>query len=295
MAYRKIITAVVASSLAAACSTWDVEPNMSALRSAQPAGSQHQNALVDEYRQIAAFEYDKMQDWRDADRWAEKGLMVAHGKQVEPTTLNEWDLPAEHQTELAIARTQLVAALDNGAGTKAPMAVAEAQAKFDCWVEQQEENWQTAHIAACRNQFMAAMDRVNTAMMEPKPTAKVEAPVSGPAPTSLFELYFPFDSAVIGQEDQTAIGDAITTYRSDAKFAGKDKVLISGHADRVGPQDYNLELSKKRAEAVRQQLMLAGIPEKDITVLAFGEVDPAIKTGDEVKNAWNRRVEILVE
>ena len=41
--------------------------------------------------------------------------------------------------------------------------------------------------------------------------------------------------------------------------------------------------------------MIAGIPEKDITVLAFGEVDPAIKTDDEVKNAWNRRVEILVE
>ena len=295
MAYRKIITAVVASSLAAACSTWDVEPNMTALRGAQPTGSQHQNALVDEYRQIAAFEYDKMQDWRDADRWAEKGLTAAQGNDVKPTTLKEWDLPAEHQTELSIARTQLVSALDRGARTKAPMAVAEAQAKFDCWVEQQEENWQTAHIAACRNQFMAAMDRVDTAMMEPKPTAKVEAPVSAPAPTSLFELYFPFDSAVIGEEDQTAIGDAITTYRSDAKFAGKEKILISGHADRVGPQDYNLELSKKRAEAVRQQLMIAGIPEKDITVLAFGEVDPAIKTDDEVKNAWNRRVEILVE
>ncbi|MEQ9199349.1 MAG: OmpA family protein, partial [Rhodospirillales bacterium] len=157
------------------------------------------------------------------------------------------------------------------------------------------ENWQTAHIAACRDQFMAAMNRVDSAMMEAKPVAKVEAPVAAPAPTSLFELYFPFDSAVIGQEDQAAIGDAITSYRSDAKFAGKHKVLISGHADRAGSTEYNLALSKRRAEAVRQQLLIAGIPGENITVLAFGEVDPAINTDDNVQNAWNRRVEILVE
>ncbi|MEQ9199828.1 MAG: OmpA family protein, partial [Rhodospirillales bacterium] len=115
MAYRKIITAVVASSLAAACSTWDVEPNMTALRGAQPAGSEHQNALVSEYRKIAVFEYDEMQDWRDADRWAEKGLTVSRGNQVEPTVLSDWNIPTEHQAELGIARAQLVSALGKGA------------------------------------------------------------------------------------------------------------------------------------------------------------------------------------
>jgi OOP family OmpA-OmpF porin len=292
MIYRKIITVVAASTLAAACSTWDVEPNMNALRGAESNGNAHQAALTDEYRQIAAFEYDRMQDWPDADRWAEKGLQTAAGNTVEPTHIEEWDLPEEHVTELAMARTQLVDVLNKGAATKAPAEVAKAQAKFDCWVEQQEENWQTAHIAACREQFMNAMQEVELAMAPPAPQP---APQPVPAePTSLFELYFPFDSAQIGSEDQSAIQNAITVYREDSKFKGKDEVLISGHADRVGDQEYNLKLSKERAEAVRQQLLRNGIAADDITVLAFGESDPAVETGDDVKNAWNRRVEILV-
>jgi OOP family OmpA-OmpF porin len=293
MAYRKILTAVAASGLVAACGTWDVEPNMNALRGASSNGTAHQAALTEEYRQIASFEYDEMEDWPDADRWATKGLMSANGVTPAPTPLAEWDIPEEHVTELAAARVQLIAALDKGAATIAPQPVAEAQAKFDCWVEQQEENWQTAHIAACREQFLNAMQKVDVAMT-PKPAPAPAEPAPEIDPVSLYELFFPFDSAAIGSEDQTAIQNALEVYRNDQALADKDEVLISGHADKSGDPEYNLALSKERAEAVRNQLIAYGVKPDAITILAFGETDPAVSTADGVKNAWNRRVEILV-
>ena len=293
MAYRKILTAVAASGLVAACAAWDVEPSMNALRGAHGNGNAHQAALTDEYRQIAAFEYDEMQDWPDADRWATKGLMSANGVTPSPPPLAEWDLPEQHVIELAAARVQLVAALDKGAATLAPKPVAKAQAKFDCWVEQQEENWQTAHIAACRDQFLDAMQEVDAAMT-PTPATKAAEPVPEPDPISLYELFFPFDSAAIGTEDQAAIQNALKVYRNEARFEGKDELLISGHADKSGDPEYNLMLSRERAEAVRNQLIANGVAANDITILAFGEADPAVSTADGVKNAWNRRLEILV-
>ncbi len=292
MINRKLLTAVAASGLVAACGSWDVEPNMNALRTAHPAGvTAHQSALTDEYRDIAAFEYDRMQDWPDANRWAVKGLMSSNGVTPVPTHLADWSLPEEHVRELAAARVQLVAALDNGAATIAPAPVAKAQAKFDCWVEQQEENWQTAHIAACREQFMSSMRDVDLAMA---PKAMPTEPKAGAEPVSLYEIFFPFDSAAVGPEDQAAIQNALKVYRNDARFAGKNELLISGYADKSGDPAYNMTLSRERAEAVKSQMIANGIAPNAINILAFGETQSSVDTADGVKNSWNRRVVILV-
>src|SRR3546814_8047690 len=57
--------------------------------------------------------------------------------------------------ELKQAREKLVAAFDAGAKEASPDAAALAQANYDCWLEQQEENYQPEHIKSCRD----ALDR----------------------------------------------------------------------------------------------------------------------------------------
>ena len=72
-------------------------------------------------------------------------------------------------------------------------------------------------------------------------------------------------------------------------------VFVEGHADRAGPQGYNVELSERRAEQVRQALIREGITVGDLDELktaARGESDPAVQTPDGVAEQANRRVEI---
>lgn len=72
-----------------------------------------------------------------------------------------------------------------------------------------------------------------------------------------------------------------------------DEVYITGHTDRAGSAASNLELSLRRAEAVRAALVARGVPESLLSVRGVGESDPFVPTADGVARPENRRVEIL--
>jgi outer membrane protein OmpA-like peptidoglycan-associated protein len=72
-------------------------------------------------------------------------------------------------------------------------------------------------------------------------------------------------------------------------------VAVTGHADRSGSADYNLGLSLRRANAVRDALMADGIAPDTIGVAARGESEPAVWTADGVPEAANRRVELMLQ
>lgn len=62
----------------------------------------------------------------------------------------------------------------------------------------------------------------------------------------------------------------------------------------MGSEQYNIGLSERRAERVRQELIRRGIPENIITTKGMGESELLIDAADEVAEARNRRVEIDV-
>ena len=70
-------------------------------------------------------------------------------------------------------------------------------------------------------------------------------------------------------------------------------VELYGHADERGTDRYNIELSRKRAEKVRNYLMAAGIASERIRVKAFGKESPAVPERNREAYARNRRVEFL--
>ena len=69
-------------------------------------------------------------------------------------------------------------------------------------------------------------------------------------------------------------------------------VVLTGYTDNRGSEKKNKELSKKRAESLKNKLMLLGIDEHKIIIKAGGEQNPIADNTTELGRAQNRRVEI---
>jgi OOP family OmpA-OmpF porin len=291
MHFIRVLGAIVTLAVLGGCSILKSGYDIDNMRAAQPTGSAFSQSLAGEYRQLMDFEADDMYDWRDADHYALKGLRAAAGEAVEPDAIASRDLPAGKVGELTTARAELVQILNDGARDKAPQEAAAAQGAFDCWMEQQEENFQEDHIAACRDKFHAAMDKLRAAM---KPMAE-PAPAPAPAPEPMmapkpFVVFFGFDSSEITAAAAQTIDDALAT----AKKMDATDFSVTGHADRAGSDDYNSALSLRRSNAVRDALVARGIGNAQISVAGRGEADPAVPTADGVQEQANRRVQIII-
>ncbi len=264
--------------------------NVDEMRTAEATGAPFTTALTAEYRDLTEFEADEMVDWHSADLYARKGLMAAEGSEVQPEAVGDWRIPEALVPEFSDGRARLVSLLDASARTKAPEDAAIAQTRFDCWLEQQEEGHQLDHIARCRDEFYAALDRLDGAMAEAPPPA---APAPTPPPASVapqtFVLFFDFDSDVITPAGAAVIDEAIAA----AGSGGFSEFSVTGHADRAGSEDYNLDLSLRRADAVRDALTGRGFDLDGIFVAGRGEAEPAVPTADGVREQANRRVEII--
>lgn len=273
-----------------ACATITAGPELQSLREVEPKGSAFSQALSREYLVLANFEADEMVDWRDAQRFTRKGLRAAMGEMVPPEDFGRWRIATGHQAALSAARARLMAALGAGAPKAAPNDAARAQANFDCWVEQQEENWQVEHIATCRSGFEAAMgnlEKVLADLGKPVPVRRQLAALKASEVPPVFQLRFGFDSYLLDDNGREAVGRAALLILE----TGND-LAITGHADRAGPETYNLALSMRRAAAVKSALVERGVDPGKIRVRAAGEIEPLVQTKDGMREPKNRRVEI---
>lgn len=275
-------------------------PDYGDFKDTKITGSTFTSELAREYQNLSIYEYVEEYDYFDAETYAERGKMAKSGKAPQPFMPEDWDIDdASAMKDLKSARVELVNALDKGAPTAAPDLAADAQAKYDCWVEQQEEGWQDSHIAACRDGFRNAMERLWAAMTPPEPVeaAAVEEPVVAAAPQMTIDsevIYFDFDKATLNTQGQSTI-DVLS-----ARLKGLNDISIhvKGHTDRAGAADYNQKLADRRAETVRAALIGHGLNVSEVeefVVDAEGETKPAVATGDGVREALNRRVEIVVK
>lgn len=269
---------------------------MDRAREIESAGDSFDSYLAREYRDFFLFEADEMYDWIDADYFAGKALQAQGNADVQPEDPAEWAIDEAHMPELVEARRDLMAAFTQGGKEKAPEAAAIAQVKYDCWVEQQEEGHQPTHIAACRDDFLAALANLEEAMQvaEPAPQPQPQTRLVMGEELARTILYFEFDKANITPSAQTTLDSFV----EEMKGRGLQNVgiFLEGHADRAGPPDYNVELSERRAEEVRQALLDEGIQVLDLDEVKTawqGETRPAVPTPDGVPAQANRRVEIV--
>jgi OOP family OmpA-OmpF porin len=289
----RLIASFFALAMLSGCAGFGGISDIESLRGADATGDSFTRQLTGEYRQITLFEADKMYDWRDAGRFARKGLRTADGEVVPPEAIEDWDLPEAYVGVMTAARAELVGLLDASARTKHPTLAGTAQGRFDCWIEQQEENRQPDHIAACRNGYQDAIDALKAAMA-PKPMPVAEPAPPPPPPPAMapetFVVHFAFDSTELTAASDTVLDQAM---ESAAKMGAED-LAATGHADRAGSEEYNLDLSLRRASAVLDALVARGANPANISLAGRGEAEPAVPTADGVYEPANRRVEIIV-
>lgn len=124
---------------------------------------------------------------------------------------------------------------------------------------------------------------------------RLETPPPLPAPiVEAVTVYFDFDKAEITPKARAELNRFLASVERLVEDA-PIQIMISGHADRAGPDQYNLELSRRRAEAVVNALTGMGLTIEamsDLRLEAMGEAVLAQPTEDGVSAAVNRRAEI---
>lgn len=271
------------------CTVFDTYNEIEALNEAEHVGSPFAQSLAAEYKDFANFQLDEAFDYPDALHFARKGLAASAGEAVMPEPVTDWNLSSDHVKELASARGRLIIAYDLGAREIAPASAAKAQAKFDCWIEQQEENWKSQEAVTCKQEFLSIMAELEGLIQQPAPTAE---PVQEPPPLApeeaLYLVFFNWDSSELSAGAKNVL-DAVA---EEVAKNPPSQVLISGHADTSGNKDYNAKLAFKRANVVRDALVALGVSADLMVVDSKGENELLVATSDNVREPANRRVNI---
>ncbi|PHS79458.1 MAG: hypothetical protein COB59_01850 [Rhodospirillaceae bacterium] len=141
----------------------------------------------------------------------------------------------------------------------------------------------------------AVVEPVQMAAMEPavkEPVAKPIPEQTKPARTlpEAYVVYFVLNKAELTPEGHTIIQQVA----DNAKAMEITRLHLTGHTDRSGKEDYNLELSKRRAAAVRVAFVALGFESANISIRAKGETVPEIDIQGHEFEPKNRRVEIVL-
>ncbi|MCX7930396.1 MAG: OmpA family protein [Chlorobi bacterium] len=115
------------------------------------------------------------------------------------------------------------------------------------------------------------------------------APIENQSATRLL-VFFDFDKAELKEESLPELDLAAEFLKQHPAV----RVRIEGHTDDVGSDEYNLQLSKRRADAVKNYLVSKGVEDKRIMTIGYGKSQPKVKDTTPEARAQNRRVEMKI-
>lgn len=133
----------------------------------------------------------------------------------------------------------------------------------------------------------------------PAPAPIVQAPAPRPAPVvapapavpQTYIVFFDFDKSNLTPEAQRVLERAA----QDVRVGKGVRIQVIGHTDRAGTNRYNQRLSERRATVVKNELVRLNVPAGQISARGVGETEPRVPTADGVREAQNRRAEIIFQ
>lgn len=108
----------------------------------------------------------------------------------------------------------------------------------------------------------------------------------------LEDAMFDYDKSTIRTDARTALADDVAVIRDILANYPNQKLLIEGHCDERGSEEYNMALGDRRAKAAEEFLSSMGIPNAQLTIVSFGKDKPVCT--DKTEDCWqkNRRAHV---
>jgi outer membrane protein OmpA-like peptidoglycan-associated protein len=145
----------------------------------------------------------------------------------------------------------------------------------------------TASIRYLFGQVPSFPPVVEPAPPQPPPPATVSRPAQ-----QAFLIFFDFNRSNLRPDAMATIQQAAQVVLAGGTVR---MTLTTGHTDTVGSVQYNIGLSQRRADVVRNALVQLGVPASTITTRALGKSQLLVPTPDQTREAQNRRAEIVVQ
>ena len=148
--------------------------------------------------------------------------------------------------------------------------------------------WSSKIVRVLSSVIALSMSAGCAEQMSSQPQAQAAADVE--LAGAWYEVYFDTNSYDLNGRAQTIVAKVANVVEN----AGPTRVTVIGKTDRVGAPPANMALARERAEAVRDALVVAGVPAGIITTTWAGEGKQAVETLDDAAEPLNRVVDIKV-
>lgn len=135
-----------------------------------------------------------------------------------------------------------------------------------------------------------APDNITSGKLENTGLEEFEGMLKDPAFFANDTVYFEFDRSSLKASERPKAENVVNYLKSNPD----NKVLIEGHCDERGTEEYNRALGEKRAQALREYLSRAGIAPERVRTLSYGEDRPAVLASNDAAWAKNRRAEFIL-
>ena len=120
-------------------------------------------------------------------------------------------------------------------------------------------------------------------------TAATQKATDRPHESALERVFFDFDSHTLSPAAREALAKNAEILQREPGI----KLLIEGHCDELGSDDYNLALGEKRARSAMNYLQSMGVASSRLTTISYGKEKPADPGHDDAARARNRRDEFV--
>ncbi len=181
------------------------------------------------------------------------------------------------------------------AAVSASSAVSAQSGEVNNWRNPFGDVWKNGTNELCwRNNFwtpatgVPGCDGVPVAQA-PTPAAPVVAPTVTKV-TLNADTFFDFDKSTLKPEGRQVLDQVAAQVRS----IDLETIIATGHTDSIGTEAYNLKLSERRANTVKQYLVEQGVPADRIYAEGKGKLQPIASNKTREGRAQNRRVEIEI-
>jgi OmpA-OmpF porin, OOP family len=227
-------------------------------------------ALANEYTELGRRAAFRDVRWRNSTAYIAKAQQAESGVEPAPWTPEQLGVNGE-----ASAMYQEVVSVINANKAARPAECARAQAMWDQYLEALRADAAGA-ICLLPADARALLDEALAACRAQQ--------------AANFIVYFGFDRTDLTDRARQTLDEVVSAVQG----MGATALSVVGHADTVGSVEYNQGLSERRARRVADGLGERGIPPGAMTLAGRSELQPAVQTGDGVREPLNRRVEITL-